>query len=210
MNVISEKHVFILHKAEELFAKKGFDATTVRDIAKAAHINLAMISYYFGSKDKLLEKLFAYRMSIITEDLQRLFENQSLSPLQKLQTFVEEYIARVFRKQDFYKIVLCEQIINNNPKVIELMQEWRMKNLKLVELIVKQGQDQEVFSTDVDVHLLLNSIVGTVIQTVINKGVYKEPGKNIKSADKAFDDNLKQKLLVYLNNLLKAILVYEK
>lgn len=210
MNVISEKHVFILQKAEELFAKKGFDATTVRDIAKAADINLAMISYYFGSKDKLLEKLFAYRMSIITEDLQRLFENQSLSPLQKLQTFVEEYIARVFRKQDFYKIVLCEQIINNNPKVIELMQEWRMKNLKLVELIVKQGQDQQVFSPNVDVHLLLNSIVGTVIQTVINKGVYKEPDKKIKSAGKTFDDNLKQKLLIYLNNLLKAILLYEK
>lgn len=210
MNVISEKHVFILQKAEELFAKKGFDATTVRDIAKAADINLAMISYYFGSKDKLLEKLFAYRMSIITEDLQRLFENQSLSPLQKLQTFVEEYIARVFRKQDFYKIVLCEQIINNNPKVIDLMQEWRMKNLKLVELIVKQGQDQQVFSPNVDVHLLLNSIVGTVIQTVINKGVYKEPDKNIQSAGKTFDDNLKQKLLIYLNNLLKAILLYEK
>ena len=39
--VITEKHIQILDKAEELFAEKGYDGTTVRDIAKSADVNLA-------------------------------------------------------------------------------------------------------------------------------------------------------------------------
>jgi len=50
-----------METAEILFAEKGFNGTSVRDIAEKANVNLAMISYYFGSKDKLLEALFGYR-----------------------------------------------------------------------------------------------------------------------------------------------------
>ena len=57
----SEKQVQIMEIAETLFAEKGFNGTSVRDIAEKAHVNLAMVSYYFGSKDKLLEALFSYR-----------------------------------------------------------------------------------------------------------------------------------------------------
>ena len=44
-----------MEAAEELFAEKGFSGTSVRDIADAADVNVAMISYYFGSKEKMLE-----------------------------------------------------------------------------------------------------------------------------------------------------------
>jgi AcrR family transcriptional regulator len=37
---------------EELIAKKGYEGTSVRDICSKANINVAMISYYFGSKEK--------------------------------------------------------------------------------------------------------------------------------------------------------------
>ena len=45
----TEKQIKILDVAEELIAKKGFDGTSVRDICTKANINVAMISYYFGS-----------------------------------------------------------------------------------------------------------------------------------------------------------------
>ena len=43
--------------AEKLFAEKGFAATSTRDIAKNAGVNVSMISYYFGSKEKLFEEI---------------------------------------------------------------------------------------------------------------------------------------------------------
>ncbi|MES1161400.1 MAG: TetR family transcriptional regulator, partial [Bacteroidota bacterium] len=51
---MSDKREHILIVAEELFGENGFDGTSVRDIAHKAGVNLAMISYYFGSKEKLL------------------------------------------------------------------------------------------------------------------------------------------------------------
>ena len=56
------KQMQIINVAEKLFAEKGFAATSVRDIANEADVNVSMISYYFGSKEKLAEALFVYSL----------------------------------------------------------------------------------------------------------------------------------------------------
>ncbi len=45
----------ILDAATTLFAKKGFDGASIREICKAANVNLCMISYYWGGKRELYE-----------------------------------------------------------------------------------------------------------------------------------------------------------
>ncbi len=47
--------------AERLFAERGFDGVSVRDIVQAAEVNLAAVSYYFGSKGELLLAVFRSR-----------------------------------------------------------------------------------------------------------------------------------------------------
>ena len=58
----TEKQIHILDIAEELIAKKGYEGTSVRDICSKANINVAMISYYFGSKEKMMSYLYQYRV----------------------------------------------------------------------------------------------------------------------------------------------------
>ena len=53
----------ILFSAEKIFAEKGFAGTSIREISKDAKVNVSMISYYFGSKEKLFERIFEYRMN---------------------------------------------------------------------------------------------------------------------------------------------------
>ena len=55
----------ILEAAEKLFTENGYHGTSVRTITKEAGVNLASINYHFGSKDALLEALFAYRFGPI-------------------------------------------------------------------------------------------------------------------------------------------------
>jgi AcrR family transcriptional regulator len=43
--------------ARKLFAEQGFEKTSTREIAKAAGGNLALIAYYFGSKEELLQAI---------------------------------------------------------------------------------------------------------------------------------------------------------
>jgi AcrR family transcriptional regulator len=47
----------ILHAARALFAEHGFDGTSTRAISEAAGVNLAMIHYYFSTKEQLYERV---------------------------------------------------------------------------------------------------------------------------------------------------------
>jgi len=48
----------LLDAAEELFCERGFEATSIRDIASSAGCNIAAVNYYFGGKEKLYEEVW--------------------------------------------------------------------------------------------------------------------------------------------------------
>src|SRR6185437_630203 len=52
----------ILRAAEELFARRGFDGSSLRELTSAAGVNLAAVSYHFGCKEKLIEKVLRRRL----------------------------------------------------------------------------------------------------------------------------------------------------
>jgi AcrR family transcriptional regulator len=52
----------LLDAAEELFAQKGLDGTSIRDLTTKASCNLASINYHFGNKQELYEELFRQRL----------------------------------------------------------------------------------------------------------------------------------------------------
>src|SRR5436305_14901601 len=97
----NDKHIQIIETAEQLFSKKGYEATTVRDIAEQAGVNIAMISYYFGSKEKLLEALFNHRLGDLRMRVENLLKNDSLSPFQKVDILIDDHIERVVHHEGF-------------------------------------------------------------------------------------------------------------
>jgi AcrR family transcriptional regulator len=52
----------ILASAEALFAQRGFEGASLRQLTAAAGVNLAAVNYHFGSKDKLVEEVFKRRL----------------------------------------------------------------------------------------------------------------------------------------------------
>jgi AcrR family transcriptional regulator len=53
----------LLDAAERLFARRGFDATSVREITGAAACNLAAVNYHFGGKRALYREAFRRRLA---------------------------------------------------------------------------------------------------------------------------------------------------
>src|SRR5512138_2886976 len=109
----NNKQVQIMETAEILFAEKGFNGTSVRDIAEKANVNLAMISYYFGSKDKLLEALFEYRGENYKLKLGTILEDKKLTSMEKMETLIDHYIDKIMQQQCFSRIMVREQVLNH-------------------------------------------------------------------------------------------------
>ena len=57
----------ILTTAERLFADRGFDGVSLRELTAQAHVNLAAVNYYFGTKEKLYEEIVNIRIRPLNE-----------------------------------------------------------------------------------------------------------------------------------------------
>src|SRR3954467_7415202 len=123
----NEKQKQIISTAERLFSTKGFDGTSVRDIADEAGVNIAMISYYFGSKEKLMEALFEQRTTNIKVKVESLLNDDKTTPFEKVELLAEDFITKIINKKQFFKIMMCEQVINKNPIIISLLKDLKKK-----------------------------------------------------------------------------------
>ncbi|MBT6104247.1 MAG: TetR/AcrR family transcriptional regulator, partial [Verrucomicrobia bacterium] len=92
----------ILDTAERLFAQKGFDAVSLRNIIASAKVNLAAVHYHFGSKQALVHSVIARRLRPINgERLTNLAEARAKSgrrPL-KLERVLDCLFRPLFRVQ---------------------------------------------------------------------------------------------------------------
>ena len=206
-SIFNEKQICILQVAEKLFAEKGFDGTTVRDIAKAANINIAMVSYYFGSKDKMLEALIQFR----TEDLSIKIENlikESLSPLEKMNRLIEFYISRINQNKDIYKIMHFEFSSKKRMLNFESFTQVKKRNVASLRTIIKEGQDLGIFNLDVNIDLIAPTILGTFFHFQMNRPYY-ESIFNLQN-DEAFENYVNTELTLHIKRTIKALLLYEK
>lgn len=209
MTEFSEKQLQIIETAERLFSKKGFDGTSVRDIAEEAGINVAMISYYFGSKEKLMEALFEVKIGRVQMRVEALLKDDSITPIQKVNTLIDEHIERVMLSQQFYRIMICEQVSNTNPAILQKVKQLKQRNAELISELIKDGQKKGDFKKKVDVVLMLNTMIGTVWQAIVSKEHYREFTNSEHISDEEYESQLKKRLSIHIKTLFKAILTNE-
>ncbi len=205
----NDKQLQIIETAEKLFADRGFKGTSVRDIAEEAGINVAMISYYFGSKVKLMEAIIEVRIGSVQMRIEDLLKDDSITPLQKINMLVDEHVERVSQKECFYKIMITEQLITKNPTVLNAARQLKIRNAKLVSQLIRDGQKKGVFKKKVDVVLMLNTMVGTVWQTMMNRDYYREFNSLQSLPDEAFNTLIKRKISTHIKTLFKDLLTNE-
>ena len=205
-----DKKTSILEAAIKLFSTKGYDAASVRDIAELAGVNLAMISYYFGSKEKLMESLFHEKMDASKIKIETILKDTSLTPFEKVERMLSDYVSKVVANQSFYKIMLYEQVLKQNPVILKLIKELKLNYAFLTSELIKEGQRSGDFKKEVDVILALNTLTGTVTQAVINQDYYCEFNNYQKLTTKERNELLYDKLYNHQRIIFKTLLGYEK
>lgn len=205
----NDKQIQIITTAETLFAEKGFDGTSVRDIAEEAGINVAMISYYFGSKEKLMEALFELRAGKVRMRVEDLLKDESISPIEKVNLLIDEHIDRVMQTPAFHKIMVCVQLTNKNPVLLKIVNGVKVRNAEVVAELIKDGQKKGVFKKQIDIVMMLNTLIGTVSHTIMSQQYYRAFNRQQEQSEAAFQSALKRKLSLHIKNLFKAILTHE-
>lgn len=195
----------ILFTAEKIFAQKGFDATSTRDIAGAAQVNVSMISYYFGSKEKLFEEIFKVRMAEGLSFAYEIIENNELGEWEKLSKIIENYVKRVKTLPEFYSILQSVYNINNsgNEQIISFLRTSKMGFLKIFQNLLNEGFQKGIFTKKPDLFFMHSVVIGTVFYAKQSMSMYEELAE-MEEGDfiKNYYDNLTNNLITLLKDLL--------
>lgn len=103
----------IKEAARKVFTQKGYAATRTRDIAEEAGINLALLNYYFRSKEKLFEIVIMEKMQVLLGKIGPIIMDANTSIEEKVEQVAEHYIETLLANPDIPLFVLGE--IKNNP-----------------------------------------------------------------------------------------------
>ncbi|HET7626851.1 MAG TPA: forespore capture DNA-binding protein RefZ [Bacillales bacterium] len=139
------KKQLVIDSAVLLFNGKGFDRTSVRDIASHAGVNVALISYYFGGKKSLLEHLMTSFYEGYTEGiaacLEQLHERSAKDVLLEMIRFALDY------QQDHLDLARCvhREVTFDSTLVREVMTTYLMKEKYCYEQVFSAGFKQKEF-----------------------------------------------------------------
>lgn len=159
--VKTDKRDHILDAAEKLFATKGFDATSVRDIGQEADVNIAMLNYYFGSKEGLFHELVVRKASFMRMQLEELKKNQTLSSEEKIAYAIDKMVERMFINKAFTLSISRELSKADQPKQRKLIMSVFLPNLKMMGELMKEGIERKEFR-NIDIELTLATLIGTI------------------------------------------------
>jgi len=204
---MNEKQQEILNAAERLFEEKGFDGTSVRDIAKEADVNIAMISYYFGSKDKLLEALFDIRLENFKINEELIFKD-SFSAFESLENLIFLYVKTMNQNAGVYKILSVEGGLKKKLINSDSFTKVKKYNLDLVTRVLEKGYSTGDFKYVVSPILLHSTMMGTFMNFQMNR-LFLQNMLEIQS-DEAYSEYIENQLVNHIHKTIKALLIYEE
>lgn len=202
----------IMMVAEKLFAANGYNGTSVRDIASKAKVNVSMISYYFGSKENLMEELFRWRMEEGLNFAKHIVENDDLNEIEKLDAFVDNFVNRVQKFKDFYLLIHTQQVISQNKNIQNFLKDSKINYIEINQRIVEIGLEKGIFTKRPSYHLLQCTISGTIFNAMHGIKMYKE---YLKKNDPDFDEKQNenqyfQEVANHVKIIMRALVGYQE
>lgn len=179
-----ETRTMILAAARKVFADKGIDGTTIREVAKAAKVNNAMIYYHFKDKEDLYRSLLADSLSALTAIWDDEIFRSGATARQKIQRYVEEYV-RFHQANEDLRRILAMEFASSGGKVTWVCDKFFADNITRLTRIFREGiRKGEIKKADplLSVSSLVgmivyNFIMQPIVEHVHGKRVNLSPGK---------------------------------
>ena len=187
----------IKEAARKVFTSKGYAATRTRDIAEEAGINLALLNYYFRSKEKLFEIIMAEKMFKLFSVLAPVIDDPKTTLEKKVETIVVNYIDLLRENPDLPLFVLSE--IRTNPQLFS--EQLRVGPLLQNSALVKQLKEKR---PDLNpLHFVISLLGMTVFPFIMKPVVFDTMPNNAKVFDTLVQER-KKLIPSWIKAILKA------
>jgi AcrR family transcriptional regulator len=157
----------IKEAARTVFTRKGFAATRTRDIAEEAGLNLALLNYYFRSKEKLFEIIMLEKLNAFFGFIGPIIYDESTSLEKKVEGIVSQYIDMLQDNPDIPFFVVGE--VRNNPEIVSnaMPRKDFMRNSVFIKQLKERKPDQDPYQ-------FLLSMLGMIIFPFLLKPVFQK------------------------------------
>ena len=194
----------IINAAIQLFSQKGYDATRVSDIASAAHVNKALIYYYFKSKEAILDhmvhslldnavsitldfiqtnivQMIRDGLLVIRSDRLHFVSEEAIQHfLQSAFRFHEEVVKYLIGQKEIVRILMLESLKNGKHQHSLFRFVDFMRNNEKIIRTISEAEHGLVFSNDVVLFEFFFSII-----PIISFAAYFDDYKEVSSLSDA-------------------------
>ena len=168
----------ILQAAQALFVSQGFHHTTMRDIAGAAGVNLALINYHFGAKEDLYKELLRSRITPMFEVLDRISSEEGVAPAARVERLIEAYVSFVYANPDVPRLLMREMTLRS--EIAMWFAEEVVSHIAIrIFKVVSEAQEAGYLRQDVDISVLIPSFIGSIVFGVVASPVIEVIRSNI-------------------------------
>ena len=151
--------------AARLFARKGFHATRMQDIAEELGMQKGSLYYYFNSKDELLSDLVTGSVQEAQSSLQAILESDH-SPQQKLALAVAEHLRILQLNADLH-LINAQEILMSLDEETAVTTNTRLKEYENIwAAIVQEGINTGEFRPDLDQKIVIKALLGLCNSTL--------------------------------------------
>src|SRR5574344_1786339 len=194
----------IMNAATMLFAGKGFESTTTREICTAADVNLSMISYYFKTKEGLyaciIDSVLKFGIKYMEEEIERAQNLSDLSVEQKKQLYKDlltkfaEFLYSDSVPNSFVILMIKEQTSPNST-----FSELYVKKINILYSALRRilASIKGTVDTDKSVIFSVSTLVGQILSwKIMNRATLQA----LKQIEYSKED--KKQILKIVSNLL--------
>jgi TetR/AcrR family transcriptional regulator len=162
-----DTRVVLIRVGSRFFAEKGFDGTSVREIADAAQVNISLISYHFGGKEGLYRAIIQNFADWVNQDIDTLTDTGAEKKLTKksFQLAMARLIQKAIEAHTTHpheKAILEHEVARLMPLSRDLFENSFHRAGKKVGDFVAFAQAQGLVRKDIDPHAFVLMIIFVV------------------------------------------------
>lgn len=185
----------IIRAADKIFTQKGYAATRTREIAEEAGTNLALLNYYFGSKQNLFRNVVKQKLKMLLNAIDPIASDKTIPVVEKVRKISEKYTQLMLENEELPLFILNEWSVNKNL-FTDLIRETRQH----AEPVIRKQLSEN--GMDITVEDLIVNTLGMILFPFIAKPLILSSGLVEENQFAAFVTERKEKIPEWIISII--------